>query len=170
MKLSGGHHSLLQNLIRCQSLDNPLGDPMVNLMIKELYGSLNYKRQKELEAIVAGKNTKQVDNYLVDIGLVGTDKSSYHLFTPVLQNFIVKNSKTKLPSKERRLFTLLKKNVGKVVPKDEIIEYVWGKDWEDVSDWALNSLVYRLRKNKTFQDSGYSIESHKSDGYSLQKI
>jgi len=170
MRLSGGHHSLLQNLIRCQSLDNPLGDPMVNLMIKEIYGSLNYKRQNILKAIVMGKNPNQVDKYLIDIGFVNKARSDYFLFTPLLHDFVSRNSKARLPSKERRLFKILENNAGKIVPKDEIIEFVWGVNYEDVSDWALNSLIYRLRKNRTFQDSGYTIESHKSDGYSLQKI
>ena len=74
--------------------------------------------------------------------------SSQKLFSPLLAQYIKQNSSFKLPVKEYKLFNVLKKNIGKIVTKDEIFQHVWGEDYTEASDWALNSLIYRLRKNK----------------------
>ena len=48
----------------------------------------------------------------------------------------------KLAQKEQKLFFLLQKDLGKIVTKDKIFEEIW----KDESDWALNSLIYRMRQ------------------------
>jgi L-methionine (R)-S-oxide reductase len=75
----------------------------------------------------------------------------------------------KLPQKEGKLFSLLQKELGKTVPKDIIFKEIWKDTPDEATDWALNSLIYRLRKNTTFHKSGYIIENNKDIGYSLIK-
>jgi len=75
----------------------------------------------------------------------------------------------KLPAKEKALFSLLKKRLNMVVSKDQIFEHIWESDPESASDWALNALIYRLKKNPGFLASGYVIENHKKLGYSMLK-
>ncbi len=72
----------------------------------------------------------------------------------------------KLPAKEAQLFKLLRNNIGKVISKDEIFSEVWGNDSE-ASDWALDALIYRLRKHSFMTSHGYIIESQKKVGYTL---
>lgn len=46
---------------------------------------------------------------------------------------------------------------------------VWKDDQGKATDWALNALIYRIRKNPGFASSGYVIENHKKEGFVLYK-
>lgn len=160
LKLSGGHYQLLQLLLKLDSLDNPVADPAIKLQLKELYNFLNYHQKKQIQKISFGKLVKDIDPYLVDIGYVPIP-------TPLLADFIKQSSKLKIPVMENKLFRFLKYKEGKVALKEEIFNNLW--DGGEASDWALNALIYRLRKNLAFISSGYVIESYKKVGYSLIK-
>lgn len=164
LELCGGHHSLFQTLLRCQSLDNPLSDQMVELVIKEIYLSQNAKRREQLENMALKKKVENID-YLLDVGLVTKHGNRYEFFSELLKLFLVHNSRTELPIKEKKLLKILLRNTGKIVRKQEIFDYVWGD--EIANDWSLNSLVYRLRRNPAFDSNRYSIKSVKKDGYIL---
>lgn len=163
LELSGGHYQLLQLLLKLDSLENPLSDTAVKLQLKELYEFLNYTRRKQLQKIALGKSIKELDKYLVDIGYIGKS-----LFTPLMVEYIKAHIRIKLPLQENRLFQLLRKKEGKLVTKNEIFENLWTEG--EGTDWALNALIYRLRKNPTFSTSGYIIESYKKVGYSLVRV
>lgn len=116
----------------------------VILQLKEIYENLDYKERKFFQ-----KN----------LGLA---------FSPLFADYIKSVMRLKLPVKEAALFKLLKGRLGRLVTKDEIFESIWQDGIG--SDWALNALIYRLRKNPTFQASGYVIESNKKVGYCLVRI
>ena len=103
----------------------------VSLQLKEIYENLDYKERKFLQKHL---NTS---------------------FSPLFADYIKSVMRLRLPVKEAALFKLLKGKLGKLVTKDEIFEYLW--EDEVGSDWALNALIYRLRKNPTFVASGYII-------------
>ncbi len=164
-ELSGGHHSLFHTLLRCQDINNPLSDPMDELLIKQLYLSLNARRREALQALIEGKRAK-IDEYLSGIGIVKTDAAGQpQLFTPLLSKFILLRGAFNLPYKERKLLRLLKQNTGKIVRKRDIFDQIWGD--EIAGDWALNSLVYRLRRHPAFDANRYTIKSMKKEGYML---
>lgn len=164
LKLSGGHHQLMQLIFKSVRIDNPIMDQFVRLQLKEIYECLNYKQKKDLQAIARGKVPSQIDEYLLDIGLV--DKE-YKMFSPLMEEYVRNNLPKKIPVKEAKLFNLLKSKIFQVIPKEEIYINVWGENNEDATEWALNALIYRLRKNPAMR--GYVIESHKKLGYSLTK-
>lgn len=164
LELCGGHHSLFQTLLRCQSLDNPLSDQMVELVIKEIYLSQNAKRRDQLEALALRKKVDNLD-YLIELGLVRKKGNKYEFFSELLEKYLLHSVRAELPVKEKRLLKILLKNQGKIVSKQDIFDYVWGD--EIASDWSLNSLVYRLRRNPGFDSNRYSIKSVKKDGYEL---
>ncbi len=83
ISLSGGHHNLYNIISRAQSLDNPLSDAMVELIIKDLYFGQNPRRREELNSVSRGKKIKP-DEYLVGIGLVKKVNTSFETFTPLL--------------------------------------------------------------------------------------
>ncbi|MBI2597455.1 winged helix-turn-helix domain-containing protein [Candidatus Daviesbacteria bacterium] len=60
--------------------------------------------------------------------------------------------------------------MGNVVSKDEIFTEVWGEESENATDWALDALIYRLRKHPFLKAHGYIIESYKKVGYSLIQV
>ncbi len=163
---SGGHHILLQVLMRCQDLDNPLSDPMVELVIKDLYLGLGSRRRRLLEATIA-RGTAPKDRYLLMAGYVRQQAGKYVAFTPLLADYVATLGKQYLPLKEKRLLQVLSQHQGQVVSKSQICDYVWHETNGIASDWALNALVYRLRRHRAFDSQHYSIESRKGEGYIL---
>lgn len=166
LELSGGHNQLLHIL-----LSSPkqilLLDRFVKMQMKELIDYLDYHQRKTIQQIALGKTVTDVDEYLSGVGMVQKIKTGYRLFTPLLTEYIKTNMPAKLPVKEAVLFKLLRKNIGRTVPKDEIFTEVWGQNSEEATDWALDALIYRLRKHPFIKSHGYIIESHKKVGYTL---
>lgn len=168
LKLAGGHNQLLQILLTSESQD-PLQDHFVKLQLREIYDILNSSNKKIVQQIAQGKSPKMVDPYLFKLGIVRETAKGYELFSPLFARYINSCVPVKIPAKEGKLFKLLQKNLGQIVSKDEIFDYVWGDNPDVASDWALNALIYRLKKNPSFLASGYMIENHKKTGYSLQR-
>ena len=166
VKLSGGHNQLLQILRRSQKQQNLLLDQFVKLQLKGLIDYLDYSQRKQLQKIALGKKVEDIDEYLLGVGLINKD---WKIFTPLLAEYIKQNVNVKLPVKEAKLFKLLRKSVGNVVSKDEIFAEVWPEE-DGATDWALDALIYRLRKHPFIKTNGYIIESHKKIGYTLIQI
>lgn len=165
IELSGGHNQLFHILLASHK-ENLLLDQFVRLQLKELVDYLNYSQRKQIQKISFGKKT-EVDDYLLNIGMVKKTASSYTLFTPLLSEYIKISLPNKLPPQEAKLFKLLRSSIGSIVSKDEIFSILWEKNPEKATDWALDALVYRLRKHPYISSQGYVIESHKKLGYSL---
>lgn len=185
LDLSGGHYQLLGILLSSQKQQNLILDRFVKLQMKELVDYLDYHQRKQVQKIVLGKKIEEIDEYLLYVGMVKQSTSEvkkmpasqrgerlhlggvkFKLFTPLLFEYIKTNMPAKLPVKEAKLFNLLRKNMGRIVPKDEIFQEVWQEN-EETSDWALDALIYRLRKHPTLAAQGYVIESQKKVGYTL---
>ncbi|MBI4036146.1 helix-turn-helix domain-containing protein [Candidatus Daviesbacteria bacterium] len=160
--LSGGHNQLLHILLRSQK-EQPLLDNFVKMQLKELVDYLDYHQRKQLQKIALGKQVKEIDEYLSGVGLVKNSQ----IFTPLLAEYIKINLPVKLPVKEGKLFKLLKIHIGQTVTKEEIFANIWGADDGNATDWALDALIYRLRKHPFIKSHGYTIESQKKVGYTL---
>lgn len=166
LELSGGHYQLLQLLLKSDCLhENPLQDKAIKFQLKDLYKYLKYPQRKLLQKTALGKKVKTPEKYLLDTGFVKKTGGKLEVFTTLLADFIKSGARVRLPFQESRLFALLKSRAGKTVTKDEIFEALW-KNGEG-SDWALNALIYRIRKNPAFISLGYIIENQKKSGYSL---
>ncbi len=159
VKLSGGHYQLFLLLLKSTFKPNYLTDPAIRLQFKQLFGFLNYREKKQMQKIATGRQIKDIEIFL--------KKTGYSDFSPLFYQFIKVNMRLRLPVKEKQLFDFLKEKEGRIVLKDELFGILWGETGS--SDWALNALVYRLRKNPTFVASGYQIESQKKVGYLLIK-
>lgn len=169
LELSGGHNQLLHILLSSQK-EQPLLDNFVKLQLKEFVEYLDYYQRKTLQKIAlrqAQGKLFEIDEYLLGVGLVKKINSHYQLFTSLLSEYIKTNMPVKLPVKEAKLFKLLRKNIGHIVSKEEIFAEVWGERVENATDWALDALIYRLRKHPFIKSQGYIIESHKKVGYTL---
>lgn len=170
MDLSGGHNQLFRILLSSQKQQNLLLDRFVKMQMKELVDYLDYSQRKTIQKIALGKTVNDIDDYLLGVGMVKkvqNSKFKVQIFTPLLAEYIKTNMPVRLPVKEAILFKLLRKNMGRTVSKDEIFAEVWGENNEDATDWALDALIYRLRKHPFMQKGGYIIESHKKVGYTL---
>ena len=158
LELSGGHNQLFRILLNSQKQKNLLLDQFVKTQMKGLIDYLDYAQRKRVQKIALGKKIEEVDEYLLGVGMVKDGV----LFTPLLSQYIRQNMPVRLPPKEAKVFKLLRNNIGRVVSKDEIFEVA-----ELPSDWALDALIYRLRKHPFITSHGYIIESHKKVGYLL---
>lgn len=173
IELSGGHNQLL-HLLLASPKQNLLLDRFVKMQIKELIDYLDYHQRKTLQKIALrqaqGYNFGEIDDYLLGVGMVKQSTSGHQLFTPLLSEYIKTNLPAKLPVKEAKLFKLLRNNMGRTVTKDEIFSEVWdppADGLEGATDWALDALIYRLRKHPFMKANNYIIESHKKVGYTL---
>lgn len=166
LELSGGHNQLLHILLNSKKQENLLLDRFVKMQLKELVDYLDYQQRKQIQKIALGKKLDEVDEYLLGVGMI-KQSTSFELFTPLLAEYIKQNMPMRLPVKEAKLFRLLRQNMGKTVSKDELFKAVWGENEDGTTDWALDALIYRLRKNPGFSSQGYIIESQKKQGYTL---
>lgn len=169
IELSGGHFQLLNIFLSSHKQQNLLLDQFVKMQMKGLVDYLDYSQKKQIQKISIGKKVEDIDEYLIGVGMVTKIGSEYRLFTPLLAEYIKANISVKLPVKEKLLFNLLRKNLGKVVSKDEIFANIWSNS-DGATDWALDALIYRLRKHSFLQSQGYIIESQKKVGYSLIQV
>lgn len=167
IKLSGGHYQLLKILLNSQKQQNLILDQFVKLQMKGLIDYLDYQQKKQIQKIALGKALTEIDDYLLGVGLIKQEGSKCELFTRLLADYIKANLNIKLPPKEAKLFRLLRNNAGKVVSKDEIFATLWQDDPDKATDWALDALIYRLRKHPFTKNQGYIIESHKKIGYTI---
>ncbi len=167
IELTGGHNQLFRIVLNSHNQQNLLLDKFVNLQLRDLVNYLDYQQKKDVQKIAMGKIVKEEDEYLLNVGYIIKDNNGYRLFSSLLKDYIKINLPVRLPAKEKILFNLLKKNLGKVVSKDEIFTEVWKETSDDATDWALDALVYRLRKHPFLHSHGYIIESQKKVGYTL---
>lgn len=167
--MSGGHFQLLQLLIKSERPHSPLLDNFVHLQVKRIYEeSFTYKQKQQIQKIAFGKAVKEIDLYLIELGIVEKNRSEgYFLFSPIFTEYVKNTVATNLAPLENKLFILLHKNRNEVVVKEDIFNALWPNEPDKQSGWALNALVYRLRKNPAFIQKAYMIKSYKKLGYSL---
>ena len=169
LELSGGHFQLFQLLLKNKLQQNLLDDDFIKLCLKNIYVHLNYYQKNQVLKVALGKDVDIADEYLFKTGMVKKLDTKFKLFSPLFEEYVKTQGRLKLPVKENRLFKLLKNNLGEVVPRDEIFRVVWEDNLDNATDWALDALSYRLRKNPYLLNSGYVLENHKKIGYSLVK-
>lgn len=168
VRLSGGHFQFLQLLLQSEYRQTPTEDPFIKLSFENIWSHLSSSQKTALRKVAAGGTYTKPDPYLTNVGLVVQKGKKFELFSPLFADCITAATGAKLPVKERRLLAILKRNEGKVVLKQEIYDAIW-RGQEVGSEWALNALVYRLRKHPAFVSQNYTIENHKKVGYLLKK-
>lgn len=176
LRISSGHYLLAQILLKSDHVTgNPLLDPNVKMVLAEIMRPLTPQQQSQLRMLAKGHTVPEIDPFLVDIGLVfQTTSAEWKFFTPLLQLYLATETKTytkhRLPMREKKLYNLLKSKTGQIIAKETIFSQVWGDEDPDATDWALNALIYRLRRHPVFKGKGFEIESIKKQGYRLTRI
>lgn len=164
---SGGNFQFLRLLLASQRQDNPASDPLIKLAFSNIYNSLDGRQKVLIKQIAQNGSSDKSDEFLLGIGLIVEDENRYRMFSPLFADCVRAYTQPRLPAKEQKLFRLLKKNAGSIVYKNEIMDALWPDG--SGSEWALNALVYRLRRHPAFQAQNYSIENAKKLGYVLTK-
>lgn len=122
----------------------------------------NIIRKTYNDSLKKTDNLSHEYNYLKNIRVIKQIKGKTTLGIPLFSQIIEKLNKfhvredsiligekditSELSNKERTFMLLLLSAKGKIIPRDEIAQAIWGVSWEEkYSDWALDRLAYRLR-------------------------
>lgn len=83
----------------------------------------------------------------------------------IVQDYLKNRQNNQLSAAESRLYDLLSSKKGQIVSKDDIAKAVYPdvKNYDGVSDHALDQLIHRLRS----KISGSTITTHRGLGYKL---
>ena len=112
-----------------------------------------------LKALYRRKNKPYIDDVL-EISDIKLNRVE-HIIT-------YKDSQKQLRTKEFELFDLLFVNINRVLPRETIIERIWGNDAE-ITSANLDSHIYLLRKKLKDFCPVISIKLLKGIGYKLEK-
>ena len=86
------------------------------------------------------------------------------------RNIFVNNEPVKVTRKEFEIIATLFRNVGRVVPRDHLITFVWG-DAGDTSSRSLDTHIYRVKnKLRLNGEHGLRLQSVYTFGYRLEKV
>ncbi len=161
-----------------------LNDERFSLQSEEIWESLSTIERDVLRKIVQGKDIIEQDideaKYLFETGIVKKDSTTIKVFSPLFKGYIeilksqhdVQNKdETEFSKKEHELLNLLLKYKNNVVDRELIIDIVWPEvEPFDVTDWAIDRLVSRLRSKLKTQKSNYRITTVRTRGYKLTEI
>lgn len=156
-------------------------DERITLQSEELWESLNKNEQSLLKKIAGGANLsgEELDEgrYLFDTGFIIDKQNKHEIFSPLLTEFIKSrpveenngDTSTEFTKKELSLFNFLHEHLGEVCEREAIIEAVWTdeEDALEVSDWAMDRLVARVRNKLKKQNSEFEIVTVRTRGYKL---
>ncbi len=79
-----------------------------------------------------------------------------------------KGKQIQFSNREFAIFDLLLINAGRVLPRDTIIERIWGNDSE-ITSASLDSYIYLLRKKTKELEPDLSIKLVRGVGYKIEK-
>lgn len=155
-------------------------DERIMLQAEELWESLTQEEQQILKKMIDSSisaNEIEKHRYLIETGFVINKNNQYQIFTSFLDSYIKNHTisqnnsdnSIEFTKKELALFTFLQKNLNQVCERDQIIEAVWTDEEEalEVSDWAMDRLVARVRAKLKKQKSDSEILTIRTRGYKL---
>jgi DNA-binding winged helix-turn-helix (wHTH) protein len=182
----GGGHIVLTRLIGISfsegnettlSMDHLLGDERILLTLEEIWNNLTIVEQNFLKRVSQKekiKKDKSVD-FLFQTGILKDNKGKYIFFSPLFEKYlerlktVEKEPQNEFTKKEKILLDFLISKKTAICSRDEIIEAVWPEykisDDLTVSDWAIDRLVWRLRKKIKTRQEGYEIITIRDQGY-----
>lgn len=190
LELSGGHVRLLQLMLilrhekpilkKTSLLEHFFQDERILLQAEELWESLTPKEQLVLKNITANKpNLSEIETnkYLSETGFIIKHQNKYQIFSSLFKYYIQKKTSpitsvdtiVEFTKKELALFKFLQQYLNQVCERDRIITAVWTDEEEalEVSDWAIDRLVARVRAKLKTQKSNQEILTIRTRGYKL---
>lgn len=189
--VTGGHVQLLQlsliviaeQPISDKTTKNTLlltliSDERIKLQCDEIFESLTDK-EKQLLLPYDAKPEKDAQyttptSYLLETGIVRLVDGRPTLFAPIFTDYVENKQKEsqepqslhkELTKKESILLNYLVEHTEEICPRDDIIAAVW-PEFEDISDWALDQLVSRLRRKLQYIGT-MKIKTNRGRGYQL---
>lgn len=153
-------------------------------MIFDLSGGFPRTIKRLLESVVRGINLKDLgENPILDLPLsIHLSELTKYLDIlpdiPILKTYMGDSSfrensmgtefAGRLTKNEESLFKYFASRRGKLIPRDEGIEHLWGGEALDVSDHAYDQIVLRLRKKLQTSTPKMTIETVRGRGHVLK--
>ncbi len=186
LELAGGNPGLIKALYLQASTSDSWGKP--DILDERIYFRLEgivYDTPENIREMVKKHRLRRTDSALQPFYhfgyLVVADKTSYRLFSPLLDDFLniypMQGPKLKetpimpnaellhLTKSQRTLLAYLEGRSGQLVTKDDIAKVLWGDAWADLySDWAIDQLVSTLRKKMSTIKHDGTIVTKKGEG------
>ena len=105
------------------------------------------------------RSTQRIQQEIVEVGDFTLNRT-----TKVLKK---KNQVIQLSPREFQLFDLLAQNIGVVVPREIILDRIWGLE-RDITSNNIDSYMKILRKKLNEVDGNISIKTVRGIGYRLE--
>src|SRR5258706_3354464 len=152
-------------------LNKIIDSPAVKVKINIFYNMFTDSEKRDLASLCFGdsqKASKLTIDYFLQIGLVSKIDKAYILSVNFFENslhdlltynyfsmaddkkitFEGKDVSSFLTTFEMKTLTALMKKRGQVISREDLAQDIWGQNWMDsYSDWAIDKLISRLRKN-----------------------
>ncbi len=105
------------------------------------------------------RSTQKIQQEIIEVGSFTLNRT-----TKVLKK---KNQVIQLSPREFQLFDLLAQNLGVVVPREIILDRIWGSE-RDITSNNIDSYMKILRKKLTDVDGSITIKTVRGIGYRLE--
>ena len=117
---------------------------------------------------------KRIEVVLKRNGINGTKDEVFRcgdlVLNPEKMQVLLENKEILLTAKEYRLLEYFMRNMGQVLTKENIMEYIWGIDGQYVVDNNVSVLVNRLRKKIEGNKENEYIKNVFGLGYRMEEI
>lgn len=166
-------------------------DEETRKQIKNVSGGFMAVVKRLLEAVASGKQLGEIiDNPFLDmhlayqLGLIeeGLNGKKNYFEVPIYNTYLkIKSAKSsfaenigdlrlkiKLTSLEYKIVSKLNSTRGELVTRDDLIDFVWGKNARGVAEHALDQLIYRLNKKMQKSESKLRVETIRGRGHVLR--
>jgi DNA-binding winged helix-turn-helix (wHTH) protein len=124
-------------------------------------------RQLLAERLNERPEIKEDLHYLLETGIIKQGKKAYQIALPALEKFLLaedfpaggefkiinetvffagENLTAKLTPSQNQLLLYFLKHQNRLIKRDSLGHLLWGKNWPEISDWALDKAIARLRR------------------------
>ena len=172
--LSGGHYHLAILLETVYdgdilSVEDLLKSELIALFCREQIDYLSEYECRLVRDAYAKQSVEEI-HFLRDIGFMKVEsEGELRVYSKIVADYLFRHGLiTELTKLEKRLLAILTSNQHRIVTSQEVKAYVWkNTEKELTSDWALATLIHRLRKNPVFAAKGRKIINIKKQGYKI---
>lgn len=160
------------------SYGKKISSKSINLIVDETGGHMGLIKRL-IEAKFSGKSFKNLLNnpaldphlnYQLEVIKEELSGRKNYFTSPLIERFLDDKKiikKIRLTNLENKVYEFLRKNPNSVINRKDTIEEVWGENGLNISDHALDQIIYRLNLKLSKMGRGERIETVRGRGHEL---